>query len=404
MLNTQQKQESAALRHILNVAKEKAKSLFDRSDDPVMVVSPYRMNPLGAHIDHQGGSVLARTIDQYTVLALYPTDTSRVILHCDNAPLTDAATAFDFGMPVSGDNWERYAKASANCFAAGRSNPKGFTGVVCGTLVSAGLSSSASVILAYLLGLAHANQVQLEETELVELSRQVENEHMGLNNGLQDQMSIVFGRNSALSLLDMKSVSAEYIDNPANIEDVCWVVCYSGYSRELVSSGFNDRVRECREAANLLDNSATHLGEVATERRDEKHLSELPTHLGLRARHVYTEMQRVEKGCAAWRLGDWAQFGELMNQSCHSSINQYQCGSEPMIALHELALKNPAVYGSRFGGGGYGGCLMMLTRSLQAKTVQRDILSRYMERFPEKKGVARAFIAHTESSVRRVHV
>ena len=386
------------------MAKEKAKSLFDRSDDPVVVVSPYRMNPLGAHIDHQGGSVLARTIDQYTLLALYPTDTSRVILHCDNAPLADSATAFDFGMPVSGDTWERYAKASANCFASGRAAPKGFTGMVCGTLVGAGLSSSASVILAYLVGLAHANNVQLKEAELVELSRQVENEHMGLNNGLQDQMSVVFGRKKGLSLLNMASVSATYQDNPANIDEVCWVVCYSGYSRELVSSGFNDRVKECREAASLLDNGASRLGDVALEHRDEKCLNELPVPLALRARHVYSEMQRVEKGCAAWCLGDWEQFGELMNQSCHSSINQYQCGSEPMIALHEIALQNPAVYGSRFGGGGYGGCLMMLTRSLQAKSVQADVLNQYIERFPEKQGIAKAFVAHAEDNVRLIGV
>ena len=33
------------------------------------VVSPYRICPLGAHVDHQGGDVLGRTIDTGTVLA-----------------------------------------------------------------------------------------------------------------------------------------------------------------------------------------------------------------------------------------------------------------------------------------------------------------------------------------------
>ena len=32
-----------------------------------MVASPYRICPLGAHIDHQGGPVLGMTINAYTI-------------------------------------------------------------------------------------------------------------------------------------------------------------------------------------------------------------------------------------------------------------------------------------------------------------------------------------------------
>jgi galactokinase len=50
---------------------DKSQELFARSDQPVVVVSPYRFNPLGAHIEHQGGAVLARCLDQYTVLCFW---------------------------------------------------------------------------------------------------------------------------------------------------------------------------------------------------------------------------------------------------------------------------------------------------------------------------------------------
>ncbi len=70
----------------------------------------------------------------------------------------------------------------------------GFDAVVFGTLVSGGLSSSASVILAYLTALAEVNEVKLTALQQVELVRCVENDYRGLHNGVQDQMSIVFGK------------------------------------------------------------------------------------------------------------------------------------------------------------------------------------------------------------------
>ncbi len=402
MANLQSSPEASSLQHHIDHVTVKARQLFGRDDEPVIVVSPYRMNPIGAHVDHQGGSVLARTINQYTLLALYPTHSQQVILHCDNGERADTTETFNLSGKVEGENWVRYAKASAACFESLHSGAEGFAGLVFGTLVGAGLSSSASVILSYLAGLAHVNNLQLSNKELVELCRRVENEYMGLNNGLQDQMSIVFGRQSGLSLLDMDSVSAEYCTNPQSMDDVSWVVCYSGFSRELVSSGFNDRVKECREAANQLDANASILGEVSMERRSSDNLNQLAPHLARRAQHVFSEMQRVEQGREAWQCGDWKQFGALMNQSCYSSINHYECGSQPMVDLHQIALQQPAVYGSRFGGGGYGGCLMMLVRSEDTDRVKNEVLKSYLEHYPEKTAQARAFVADAESCVRVV--
>lgn len=403
MVATTDSQANSELQSNIAFVTQKIKTLFGRADEPAVVVSPYRINPLGAHIDHQGSSVLARTIDQYTILAFYPLNSSRIVLHCDNGEKADTAAAFDIGNNDSEENWIRYAMASASSVAGLSPNINGFSGLVYGSLVGAGLSSSASVILAYIGGLAHVNEIKLTNAELVELARQVENEYMGLNNGIQDQMSIVFGRDNALSLLHMESTTATYIDDPANINEVCWVICYSGFSRELVSSGFNDRVRECREAATLLDASAEHLGQVGTEYRSENHIANLPAHLGRRVKHVYGETLRVTQGCTAWQAGNWTEFGQLMNQSCHSSISNYECGSEAMIDLHNIALEQPAIYGSRFGGGGYGGCLNMLVQREKAESVKEQVLEQFVERYPEKRDVAKSFIASAENNARLIY-
>jgi len=388
------------LDHLVAYAIDKVKRLFGREDEPSVVVSPYRFNPLGAHIDHQGGAVLARTIDQYTIFAFYPLDTPRIVLHCDSGDSADKAVAFDIGTTASDQNWARYAMASAASFLSFLPQVKGFSGLVYGSLLGAGLSSSASVILSYLAALASVNQLTLSTAEQIELVRKVENEHMGLNNGLQDQMSIVLGREHALSLLHMESVSATYIKNPDNIDEVSWVLCYSGFDRELVSSGFNDRVRECREAASLLDSNAGFLGEVRLENRLEKNIETLPSHLGRRAMHVFGEMDRVSKGAKAWADGDWSLFGKLMNQSCQSSVVNYECGSDPMVELRNIALTQADVYGSRFSGGGYGGCLIMLVKKEGVEKVKTDVLDAFLARYPEKRGVAKTFIGVAEKNVR----
>jgi len=369
---------------------------------PAFIVSPYRFNPLGAHIDHQGGRVLARTLDQYTLLGFRATRDRRVRLHFDDDGPRAGRCAFEIGEPSAGsESRVRFARAAAAVLHAHTPLARGLECIVHGTLVGAGLSSSASVSLAYLLALATVNELVLDSRTLVELVRQVENDHLGLANGVQDQMSVVFGRQGGLSLLDMDAVSATAVADPPTVDEVRWLLCFSGITRELAAgSGFNTRVNECREAAALLHPGATRLGDVPPDRRDEASLATLPGPVGRRARHVFTEMDRVMVGCDAWRHGDWRFFGELMDASCRSSIEQYESGSEWLIALHEIARDTPGVFGSRFSGGGYGGCLVMLVERDAAAAAGTRLLQRYVARYPEHAALARTFVATPERGVR----
>ena len=379
-----------------------AQQAFTTREMPRVIVSPYRINPIGAHIDHQGGSVLARTIDQYTILAFFPGSEQAIVELAADHDGCPHRLEFRMGDTTAGANWEGYIKGAAAALGKSHTITNGFRGYVHGTLIGAGLSSSASVILAYLVALADANSLHLSAAELVEFCRQVEHDYMGLNNGIQDQMSVVFGQSDSLSMLDVLNVSATQIPDPGNRQDVCWVLCYSGFSRELVSSGFNDRVQECRQAAMQLDPQAQHLGEVAMHRRSAAHLAGLSPMHARRARHVYEEMDRVAAGAMAWQGGDWPEFGRIMNASCHSSVSNYGNGMQPMIDLQAIAGAVEGVFGSRFGGGGFGGCLIMLVASEQADEVCENVLEAYLNRYPEKRGIARALVANPEQNVRLI--
>ena len=371
---------------------------------PKIVVSPYRFNPLGAHIDHQGGSVLARCLNQYTVLVYWPNESALSTLHSALNAGQWESTDFTPNDLADEFRWDAMARASAAALASRAIYERGITGVVFGTLVSGGLSSSASVILAYLSAMADVNGISLSAIDLVELCRQVENDYRGLNNGIQDQMSIAFGQENHMTLLDVEKVSAQAIADPANSDEVCFLMCYSGVSRDLAGSAFNTRVAECQEAAALLSPGALHLAQVPNECRRAEALATLPAVLARRAQHVYSEMARVHEGADAWRRGDWQSFGQLMNTSCQSSINDYESGSEWLIALHETAAALAGVYGNRFSGGGYGGCLFMLVDSAFVESVGETLLNQYLQRYPELSSNARVLIAESESTVRIVTV
>ncbi len=380
-------------------------SLFDdpaiATDTARVVVSPYRFNPLGAHVDHQGGQVMARTLDQYTILVYWVTDTPVVTIH---ARLDESWESVCFGIDdlVLNAGWQQMLSASVAAMAAAFQIRVGISGAVHGTLVSGGLSSSASVVLAYLVALADANGLQIGQVELVELVRRVENDFRGLDNGIQDQMSIAFGRRDAMTVLDVNAVTADLVVDPVGIESVQFLMCFSGVTRDLGGSAFNTRVAECREAAGLLYADAAHLGEVPIERRRDECLQRLPAPLDRRARHVYSEMARVDAGVKAWAAGDFAAFGDLMNASCMSSIKDYESGSEWLIALHEFARELPGVLGNRFSGGGYGGCLFMLVNTADVEVVADTLLKKYLGRYPDMQDKAFVRLAQSEGTVRRL--
>jgi galactokinase/galacturonokinase len=101
----------------------------------------------------------------------------------------------------------------------------------------------------------------------------------------------------------------------------------------------------------------------------------------------------------AWQAGDLVTFGSLMNESCASSIYQYESGQEAIIALQEIVSSIPGVFGSRFSGGGYGGCVISLVDRAQAKNIAAEITRAYRQRFPELADKAAVYWSENGVSV-----
>jgi galactokinase len=124
----------------------------------------------------------------------------------------------------------------------------------------------------------------------------------------------------------------------------------------------------------------------------------LPENLHKRATHFFTEVERVQQGAKAWYEANLEWFGQLMNESCRSSITNYESGSEILIELHELISSMDGVYGSRFSGGGYGGCVVALAQGASAENVCARVTEKLKARHPELP--SKVFIAGTAEGLR----
>ena len=348
----------------------------------MQIFSPYRICPIGAHIDHQGGVVLGRTIRLGTTLNYEKSDTNQVHITSDQF----GEARFTIG-DLDRSHWARYAQAAAIVLKPAR----GMQAHVSGSLIGSGLSSSASVGLAYLKALADVNNIELSKEQLVQMEYELEHDILSLQIGLLDPLTIVHGRSDALLFMDTITGSVTPIQDPPTAAHA-WIVAYSGISRELTKSGFNVRVEECNEAARLLSEEAQILSDVPRELFEEKKMT-LPVNLRRRATHFFTEADRVHQGAQAWNESDFEQFGRLMDQSCESSIGNYESGSEILIELHELASRTDGIYGSRFCGGGYGGCVVALAQKDLAENAYAEISEKFVIRHPELP--SRVFIAET---------
>jgi galactokinase/galacturonokinase len=351
------------------------------------IFSPYRICPIGAHVDHQGGAVLGRTINLGTTLEYEPLHSSEVQLVSEQF----GEARFVIGS-LDRSHWARYAQAAARVLTPKR----GMRAHVSGSLIGAGLSSSASVGLAYLKALADVNEIELSRDQLVHLDFELEHGQLGLQNGLLDPLTIVHGKRDALLFMDTVTPSITPICDPPGSE-AAWIVAYSGVSRELTKSGFNVRVEECHQAARLLREGASILSDVPGELFEEKKLT-MPAPLRKRAEHFFGEVERVREGAKAWQDANLEWFGQLMNQSCESSIKNYESGSDILIELQELVMGTEGVYGSRFSGGGYGGCVVALAKRGMAEEACEEIAGGFRSRHPELP--AKVFIAETGDGLR----
>ncbi len=356
--------------------------------------TPYRICPLGAHVDHQHGMVTGFALDKGVTLEYTESE----------APDTVRLTSLNFPgevvfatgrLPKRTGDWGDYARAAlAALLEGGYDIKKGFTGRIEGTLPIGGLSSSASVIITYLTTFCKLNGIHLSGWEMIRLSQWAENHFLGLSVGILDPGCEIFAKKDRLLFLDTRTNHVELIPQNSRVKPYQVAVFFSGKERSLVNSSYNARVDECKSAAFCLKAynqeeggrwADTRLVDVE-EPVFRKYGNRLPESFRKRAEHFYGEQRRVEQGVAAWRAGDIEAFGRLVFESGSSSIELYESGSPELQVMHEIALTIPGIYGGRFSGAGFKGCYLAFIDPGEVESITAAMEERYLARFPEMRG------------------
>ena len=219
------------------------------------IFSPYRVCPLGAHVDHQHGLVTGFAIDKGVDLWFNITNTDSTD-KTDNWPdghvhleskTFEGIVDFEIDAPsqVRERHWGDYARGAKYALRKRFELKRGITGVIQGSLPVGGLSSSAAVLIAYVMAFAKANDITLQPFEVVKIASEAEREYIGLNNGLLDQACIALGRKDGLLFLDCDSNDWRIIKRNADMPDFEIGIFFSGLTRSLVNSDYNLRVYEC---------------------------------------------------------------------------------------------------------------------------------------------------------------
>lgn len=353
------------------------------------IFTPYRVCPLGAHVDHQHGLVTGFAIDEGVDFAFDKTMDGSVHVTSTKFP---GITEFNMkDIPDRQYTWGDFIQGAVVTLQRKYHLARGIRGEVQGSLPIGGLSSSAAVILTYLHALALVNELHITQQDMINMAIWAERNYIGVNVGKLDQSCEVYCRKNHLLFLDTRDDSCENIPVHPDMPPFEIMIAFSGIERKLAGSAYNTRVDECKSASYALKAYAgmdygryedTYLRDVPYGVFEE-YRDRLPKNWEKRASHFYGEKQRVRKGVQAFRSGDIATFGQMITQSGESSIYNYETGSKELKTLHSIANDTDGVYGGRFSGAGFNGCFMALVRPDKKDSITETVRRRYLQLFPE---------------------
>ena len=373
------------------------------------IFSPYRVCPIGAHVDHQHGLVTGFAIDKGVDLWFNVREDSLVNLtsltfegevHIDINKRTE----------VKEKHWGDYARGAKYALQKRFDLTHGIDGVLQGSLPVGGLSSSAAVLIAYVMAFAKANGIKLKPFEIVTIASEAEREYIGLNNGLLDQACIALGKKDGLLFLDCDSNEWRIIRRNPRMPEFEIGIIFSGLTRSLVNSDYNLRVFECKTAAwNMLayQNAPlktfdkTFLRDIPKETFDNTR-DMMPLRFAKRAEHFYSEYRRVRQGVTAWESGNLQLFGKLSFDSCESSIHNYECGSPELISIYNIIRPLQGVYGGRFSGAGFKGAVIALVDPQHKEDVEKALYEKYLAKYPEYAETFKVFWVKPDDGARFV--
>ncbi len=337
----------------------------------VLAVAPGRVNLIGEHTDYNDGFVFPAAIDRFVAVAAR---TGEGKTHLTSAQVGDG-NGFDAPTvaPGDGSGWTSYPAGMAWVLReeSGKSVPN-LDGYLNSTVpMASGVSSSAALELAFGVLWNKVSDLGYDNKKLALLGQKCENQFVGVNCGIMDQMASAMGRQGHAMFLDTRSLEIAYAPIPENL---LIVLCDTKKPRALTDSAYNERRSQCEEASRILGVKALR---DATVEMLEARKGDLTDVVYRRARHVITENDRTVAFRTALADGDSQQIGELMRASHISLRDDYEVSCRELDIMAEAAWDAPGCVGARMTGAGFGGACVALVDRDRLEDFQSIVTERY---------------------------
>jgi galactokinase len=242
----------------------------------------------------------------------------------------------------------------------------------------AGLSSSASVEMAFAIAWSTLGGWTLPPMQLAQLGQKAENQYVGVNCGIMDQFASACGVADRLLLLDCRSLDWRTLPIPENISIV---IADTSVRRKLTSSGYNERRQACEDAVRIISSEFPSVKSLRDVNLDDfNRLShKMPEAVEKRARHVVEEIDRTSRAIPMLENGHIREFGQMMNE-CHASLRDlYEVSVPELDRMVEIAQGLPGCYGARLTGAGFGGCTVNLVEKSAAEEFSTKLARKYQK-------------------------
>ena len=352
----------------------------------IHIKSPGRLNLIGEHTDYNGGYVLPCAIN----LSI---DLYFEISKKKSSVTTDLGYSLKFDVKEnyikSENHWENYVLGVVEELKKIKHNLINFNCDIKSTLPSgSGISSSSALVCGLIKGLCILNDIELDNSGIIDLSRNVEHKYIGVLGGIMDQFTILNAKKNTAILLDCSSLKVKYID--LDLKDYELLLLNTNVKHNLANTQYNNRVFECKQALEIINKlvgkSYLNLSDVSL---NELSLAKnkLSKENYNRALFVLKENERALKSAELLEKNDLIQFGELMYSSHYGLKNNYEVSCKELDYLVDVTHEHKDILGARMMGGGFGGCTINLINKNFTEKFIKIITQQYKLNFKLDLGV-----------------
>ena len=342
------------------------------AEEPQFIIrAPGRVNLIGEHTDYNDGFVMPMAIKQAVWLAIRPRNDGQIWL---NSLEMDEPIEFEIEQfEKSPGHWGDYVKGVTWSLLEAGYDISGFEGVMTSDVpVGAGLSSSAALEMAVAQAFMALSHTEWDPAAMAKIGQRAENEWIGANTGIMDQMISASGKAGNTVLIDCRDLSSRFNPIP---EGTIVVIMDTMTRHSHAESGYNERRAQCEEAARHF--GVSHLRDLTLEqlKGEEANLDRV---VYRRARHVISENERVLEAEEAMQQGNPIRLGTLMNASHASLRDDFEVTNRQLDMMAALAQETDGCYGARMTGGGFGGCAVALVQEEKAESFAREVAADYL--------------------------